>query len=62
MKTSNRLTTLQLPALLKQPGRHRPLSTDPATWWAFGGLFLFCACRCHPEVLGFQPLETWPRG
>ena len=23
MKTSNRLTTLQLPALLKQPGRHR---------------------------------------
>ena len=23
MKTSNRLTTLQLPALLKKPGRHR---------------------------------------
>ena len=65
MKTSNRLSTLQLPALLKKPGRHRDgdglillVRDNGAAFWVLrymlGG---------KARELGLGPLlwSTWPR-
>ena len=65
MKTSNRLTTLQLPALLKQPGRHRDGDGLILLVRENGAAFWVCAtcsaARPASSASGPCAWSTWPR-